>query len=181
MRRTWPRSSNAAARCERVGNTGMGLDRREQLIARQSQLAQCGAHAAHPDAPALGLRIERNRKQGGGRVDPQPEHVDRLVAPGSGNLDPGYQADAHTLRCRTRFRKAGQRVVIGEREHAHTRRCSALDELPRGERSVRAMRVGVKVDPGLVAHEGAPASPTALRFGPAITMKPCERSKPSLV
>ena len=31
------------------------------------------------------------------------------------------------------------------------------------------------------AHEGLPASPTASSRSPASTMKPCARSKPSLV
>src|ERR1700722_6114817 len=106
--------------------------------------------------------------------------------PGGGDFNAGDEAQTMAPCTMLGFLEASHRIVIGERQYFDPGRRGARDQFGRSQRAVRAVRMGVQVDieaavAGFAAHEGLPASPTASSRSPASTMKPCARSKPSLV
>ena len=92
---------------------------------------------------------ERSRR----RVDPESQHVNRLVAPGGRDLDARDEPNAERSCRGCASVESGDRVVIGEREHADARCGGACDELRGGERSVGAVGMRVQVDRERGGHE----------------------------
>ena len=162
-------------------HAGMRFHGGQQFRARQTQFSQARAYFAHARTPVLSLSVERTAQLCTAGIDPQAQHVNGLSAPGRGNLDAGHEAQSVQGRAARGLAESGHGIVIRERQHLDAGRRRARDELGRRQRAVGAVRMRVQVDVHGESLTGEPASPTASSRRPASTMKPCARSKPSLV
>ena len=135
------------------------------------------ASVSRPGAPAFcsfsAMRSARDSRmtfcpampvgeRGRGRVDPEPEHVQRAAAPDDRQLDPGDEADARGRRLRGGGGDAVHGVVIGERHQLDAAAGDVRDERRRIEHAVRSRRVQVQVDFRVRAHAALGPSPTVL-------------------
>ena len=158
------------------------LDRGQQVFAGQFQLTETRADLAHTCPPPIFLGAEPLLQTSAGGVDPKSQHVNGLSAPRGRDFDAGHELYPRVIGFALGVVQAGDGVVIGQRQHAEPCGAGSLHQFGRGQGAVGAVRVRMQVDGKALGHVGAPpASPTASSCCPASTMKPCERSKPSLV
>ena len=163
------------------GQSRLRLDCREELVAGQAGLGQRSANPAHARPTPVGLGVKRIPEGSRRRIDPKAENVNRLMPPGGRDLDAGNQRHPESTGRRAGIGESGSRIVIGKRQDADPSRGGFFDQLGRCQGAVRACGMRMQVDGAAGAHEGFPAKPTACRRPPDNTMKPCARSKPSLV
>ena len=177
----------ALARCARVGSPGCASTAgRSSSPGRPSFPRR--AHISRIRARRrVGLGVKRVRAafSGGGSIH-SPRHVNGLMPPGGGDFDAGHQrSPSRPALCAASGRPA-TRIVIGERQDLDPGRGRArrpIRPVPRCRRSmfewVCRSILGAVLE--LAVHDGLPASRRPPGAGPTSTMKPCARSKPSLV
>ncbi len=95
---------------------GLRLHGGEQLRARQSELFQARAYLAHSFPAAFALSAQYATQWSGGRIYPQPQHMDGLGAPGGGDFNTGDEPQPKPICTMFRLLKARHRIVVGERQ-----------------------------------------------------------------